>query len=250
MGVIHQSCPVCPSSDAYALYDDGHGHCYSCGHHEHSDAVKHLQSIVQDMNHNPGMLDTRHRPMVKETYFPEDTTKTIDFVALNWLSQYDITRQEVLDHDLRWSPSRRWLVFPIKGENDKLLAYQARNFNDTGPKWLTFGDISETLHLLGLQNDPKYGILIVEDIVSAIKCSRQITTLPIFGSTMPLKMALRIKRLTKKALIWLDADKFEEAIENMARRLELIGVDTHVLYTENDPKACTDKEIKLLTVLT
>jgi twinkle protein len=24
-------CPNCPSSDAYALYDDGHGHCFSCG---------------------------------------------------------------------------------------------------------------------------------------------------------------------------------------------------------------------------
>jgi len=23
-------CPHCPSSDAYALYDDGHGHCFSC----------------------------------------------------------------------------------------------------------------------------------------------------------------------------------------------------------------------------
>ncbi len=26
-------CPKCPSSDAYHLYDDGHGHCYSCNYH-------------------------------------------------------------------------------------------------------------------------------------------------------------------------------------------------------------------------
>lgn len=26
-------CPACPSSDAYHIYDDGHGHCFSCGHH-------------------------------------------------------------------------------------------------------------------------------------------------------------------------------------------------------------------------
>jgi len=31
-------CPQCNSSDAYAIYDDdGHGHCYSCGHHTHPD---------------------------------------------------------------------------------------------------------------------------------------------------------------------------------------------------------------------
>lgn len=26
-------CPVCPSSDGYHLYDDGHGYCYSCKYH-------------------------------------------------------------------------------------------------------------------------------------------------------------------------------------------------------------------------
>jgi hypothetical protein len=249
LSVIHQSCPVCPSSDAFAVYDDGHGYCFSCKHYQPSDATRHLQSIMGDVNHNPGILDARHRPMVKETYLPEDADKTIDFVALNWLSQYDILREEVIEHDLRWSPSRRWLVFPYKGEGNKLLAYQARNFNNTGPKWLTFGDISETLHLLGLRCDPNCGILLVEDIVSAIKCSRQITTMSLFGSQLGLKTALRIKKLTKKVFIWMDADKFSEAIEGMARRLELIGVDTHILYTEKDPKECTDKEIKLLTSL-
>lgn len=26
----HISCPVCPSSDAFTIYEDGHGHCFSC----------------------------------------------------------------------------------------------------------------------------------------------------------------------------------------------------------------------------
>ncbi|TAJ97130.1 MAG: toprim domain-containing protein [Reyranella sp.] len=29
-----EGCPVCPSSDAFKVYDDGHGHCFSCGHHD------------------------------------------------------------------------------------------------------------------------------------------------------------------------------------------------------------------------
>jgi twinkle protein len=28
----HIPCPSCPSSDAYCLYDDGHGYCYSCSY--------------------------------------------------------------------------------------------------------------------------------------------------------------------------------------------------------------------------
>mgnify|MGYP001042043344 CR=1 FL=1 len=27
-------CPACPSSDGFALYDDGHGYCYVCNHYE------------------------------------------------------------------------------------------------------------------------------------------------------------------------------------------------------------------------
>lgn len=29
----HIPCPSCPSSDAYCVYGDGHGHCFSCGYH-------------------------------------------------------------------------------------------------------------------------------------------------------------------------------------------------------------------------
>lgn len=31
----HIPCPSCPSSDAYCIYEDGHGHCYSCGYHKY-----------------------------------------------------------------------------------------------------------------------------------------------------------------------------------------------------------------------
>ena len=31
--VEKRSCPLCPSSDAFAVYDDGHGFCYSCQGH-------------------------------------------------------------------------------------------------------------------------------------------------------------------------------------------------------------------------
>lgn len=32
--VGHEACPVCPSSDGLARYDDGGAHCFVCGHHE------------------------------------------------------------------------------------------------------------------------------------------------------------------------------------------------------------------------
>jgi len=30
----HEPCPNCNSKDNFARYDDGHGHCFGCGHQE------------------------------------------------------------------------------------------------------------------------------------------------------------------------------------------------------------------------
>ena len=39
MGVFvrHDSCPACPSSDAFAVYEDGSGFCFSCNHYRHAE---------------------------------------------------------------------------------------------------------------------------------------------------------------------------------------------------------------------
>jgi twinkle protein len=43
-------CPYCPSSNAYATYPDGHGHCYSCETHIHGDNMDTHQTQVIPMN--------------------------------------------------------------------------------------------------------------------------------------------------------------------------------------------------------
>jgi twinkle protein len=47
--VMQTACPKCPSSDAYSLYDDGHGYCYSCGHRSagNNDTQKPQEKFMQ-----------------------------------------------------------------------------------------------------------------------------------------------------------------------------------------------------------
>ena len=35
--VRHEPCPECTSSDAFAVYSDGGGYCFSCGYHSKGD---------------------------------------------------------------------------------------------------------------------------------------------------------------------------------------------------------------------
>lgn len=44
--VAHVSCPACPSSDGFAVYDDGHGWCFVCGHYGDSNQDERRQIKV------------------------------------------------------------------------------------------------------------------------------------------------------------------------------------------------------------
>ncbi len=50
-------CPACPSSDGFAVYDDGHGYCFVCNHYERD-----VEGKEEDMP-----LDTT----IKSTWCPE-----------------------------------------------------------------------------------------------------------------------------------------------------------------------------------
>lgn len=41
-----QKCPKCPSSDAYTVYDDGHGKCYSCGYFQPPNGGKAIEQAI------------------------------------------------------------------------------------------------------------------------------------------------------------------------------------------------------------
>ena len=41
--VRHEPCPECTSSDAFAIYSDGGGYCFSCGFHQKGSSDTNLQ---------------------------------------------------------------------------------------------------------------------------------------------------------------------------------------------------------------
>jgi hypothetical protein len=244
VGGYKTSCPVCPSSDAYHIYDDGGSHCFSCHFHTFSDQVKLLERMARDK-------DEPQKPQeVKPLTLPDGCSSTIGHKALNWLHQYGITREEIIEHKLQWDDDRQWLVFPFRGTSPKdgwtgpLLGYQARCFTaSVHRKWYSQGDLSKLGHHLGFTKHGESAIILVEDIVSAIKVSRHARCVPLFGSNISPVHLLRLKYFTKKLIIWLDKDKYKEAISG-AKRAEMIGMESYVVYTEDDPKACTDEHIK------
>lgn len=233
------SCPNCNSSDAFAHYTD-HKFCYSCKHYEAGE-----QSIA----------DRREYLTFKNTHtkgpiLPEDFSYHIPQQGVDWLQKYNITQKEVLNHRMGWSEHGvtvrdkqvgPLLIFPVYAEVGHLSMWQARNFGTTGPKYITRGG-KDHLHILGQQHESDT-IVLTEDLLSAIKVSRIAPSMPLWGSFMSLEHARRLSTRFKKAVIWLDKDKAQEALKQAANASHIFEQGISCIRTERDPKEYSTQEI-------
>ena len=113
-------CPVCPSSDAYHLYDDGHGHCYSCNYHKLGN------ELILDDTCTYEYLP--HRGLSRDT-----------------LKFYDIKTK--IDADGK--PLETGFVYPDKAV--KIRAYEAKDF-----KWVKDGKLGADTSKTGLFGRDKF----------------------------------------------------------------------------------------------
>ena len=46
--ITHQACPSCPSSDALAIYSDGHEYCFSCGYTNFANEASNTKQLTSN----------------------------------------------------------------------------------------------------------------------------------------------------------------------------------------------------------
>ena len=108
------------------------------------------------------------------------------------------------------------------------------------PKWITKGKIEEIIYTVGNKSST---LVLVEDIVSAIKVSQVEQCSPIFGSVITTKRLVRLQPFYDTLYIWLDFDKRKESIK-FAEKARLLGFNVYNVVTEKDPKEYSYKEIR------
>lgn len=241
-------CPQCArqgkdqSKDNLAVYSDGHSYCYSCGYHSGLGVV----GRFRQRSSSTGTVDKRE----SRIYLPEDCDVHYPTRALDWVEQYEITKVDLLNHNTLWSESTQRLIFPVFGDTG-LLAYQGRYFGPEAPigvkpypKWYGKGDLVTTFNILGSRSSNR--LILTEDIISAIKCSRFDMAMPLYGCHVGVTRFKRLYSLFKdqvEVCVYLDPDKRTTAIVE-ARRGALCGLKTKVVYSERDPKEHSYAELK------
>jgi len=230
-------CPRCASSDAYTEYDDGGTHCFSCGLHTPGNAYKKLLG---------GATVTQKKLKLSLCPpLPGDAARLLGwgidgvFHVVDWLQRYGITHAEMDEYQFLYSPEKRYLIFPVYDPNGNLVMWQARYFGDnpSHPKYITRGVPADVLHILGRPSD---SIVLVEDLLSAIKVSRVAAAMPLWGSHISANLIQRISLEYSSAILWLDYDKRVEAVEMAIGK----AIPIKVVITKHDPKMYNDIEIQ------
>ena len=180
------NCPNCSDTKGrYCVRYDGKGwyyHCFNC----HPNMLYH--SLLKDSTPQETLDYVRkiQEQKTPEIWKPQEVSLPKDFQYYipdrSWLDQYHLTPREYVQFQIGYSPAYHRIILPsyVGGE---LLCWQGRYIGmDKKPKYITEGK-KDSLNLFIRDDAPnKDTVVLVEDIISAIKVGRVLDAIGILGS--------------------------------------------------------------------
>lgn len=182
----------------------------------------------------------------REIKLPYDFSEDIPKTALQWFYKYSIFKEDINRFHFGFSSKYNRIILPIF-DNETLIYYQSRlvdtptkdnpkyiNVRQSGAKNVFFKNFSYT---------EKQELVIVEDILSAIKVGKVTNTVSLLGSYIPDSFYELCSDFSK-IWIWLDRDKLRSSIK-YANKLRLkTSKQVKVVVVDKDPKEYSVEEIK------
>ena len=243
--VVHNHCDA-GHTTAKKLYLTGTeqgviGHCWRCG----AGGGKSFRSTNYIKKRSNLVLDK------DVIHLPDDmTTDPLECHPLMnvWLGKAGITREEREQHSIGWSEDRQRAILPIF-MHGALVAFQERRLlpMDNGPKYLTTR-IKGVRHPLFQVGKTYHGgtMVVVEDILSAIKVARVANATALLGVFLPDESTQYILRSKPtRVLIMLDNDNVQVRVQQrkILRRLGAFVTTRRVFVDGRDPKLMTEDEL-------
>ncbi len=235
--LAHEQCPRCKArgedlaQDNLGVFDDGHRWCFKCGFFVPPDPVRRLAQGLQE----------KQKKERETIVLPSDFTNHLPDDVVAWLTKF-ITREEISRNHIGWRYKNAEVVYPFHDLFGNLLCYQTRGFQNGSPtrRFHTSGIVEKVFHILG---DIRDSICLVEDVLSAIKVSRYVTTMPLLGSIISNDRLVVLSMRFPNLLIWLDSDKAKYSIKR-AKAAEPFFESVRSIITELDPKEYGDGKVR------
>lgn len=178
---------------------------------------------------------------------PSDFSLDISPKGMIWLYKYGITDEEIKTFGIGYSYYMNRLILPVYNKNNhELIYWQGRNLgviSKDKPKYLNIrNNLVKDIYFTRTLYEKDTPLIIVEDILSAIKVGRSFNTIALLGSYIPSSFYKFIKTnyTPSHIYIWLDEDKYAKSIEYSRMLSEQCSTITKVIHTIKDPKEYND----------
>jgi hypothetical protein len=232
----------CHNNNCY----EGKGFVATDGRSTPSDTIRHVIHTVKTDE-----LSTDQT--VKNIQLPLDANSTIPVLGLGWLYKYYITDEEIKKYGICYSEQYRRLILPVY-QDEQLIYWQGRSlkppetsskscYTKDNPKYLNIrqSGAKNVFFKVTLSTIPL--LVVVEDILSAIRVGRTHNSLALLGSYFPTTLLKEFSQYDK-IIIYLDHDKWQTAIKAAIKFNKITGkqfvIKDHLL----DPKALSPDELQ------
>lgn len=174
---------------------------------------------------------------------PADFTQNIDLSGLLWLWRYGITDDEIHDFSIGWSPYLNRVILPVYDDSSSLVYWQGRAVGKgQSPKYLNIKGAENASNIFTRSTGDSGRVVIVEDILSAIKVGRVSTSLCILGARVHRDLYPRLRG--KEVHLWYDNDDAGRKAERQFKRAFGSLVRPNCIRTHKDPKEYSTRRIK------
>lgn len=142
-----------------------------------------------------------------------------------------------------WAPTRGRVAMSIRSPKYTHRGWVLRDiWGRPGPKALTYPDEGEEM-LSWYRKDQNARVVLVEDIPSAVRASRYVTSVALLGTHVGTDRAMEIAKYAPSVCIALDQDATGIAVQ-LAKRYTMIWNDPVVLPLQKDIKNMTEEELQ------
>jgi hypothetical protein len=185
----------------------------------------------------------------KEYPYP---TVALSNTQIKWFSnKYGLFKSEILKNKFRFNPERKSIVMPIFNYLNYDVGVVDRDFfNGRKPKAISywFNDVTKVHFPRGWDYQQSSGkaipVVIVEDILSAIKVSRYLPCIALLGSHLSDDVVHHLHKFFSKVLISLDDDAINNSLK-AKRKYGVLFEDFKIIHTPQDPKDMSAKKLNI-----
>lgn len=234
----HLPCEDCGSSDALTEYEKS-TYCFSC------------QKYTK-----LSRRDSFFEPTESQREYGEDIEKYSDEIPsgiyINFIGRFGIDPATCKKYGIKYceyyskkgTRFRNRIVFPLFHEGEQVGLQARATMLDDEPKYLTAGTKE---HLFWTHPKEKGEIVIVEDILSAIKVGKVKPAVALLGTSISDERLLTLAENYDTIYIWLDGDgPGKRAAQKLHDKLILYTDNLYRIETKEDPKCVFSKDIQSL----